>query len=218
MQSLPGSFFSVLVPRHTSLPWLLTQTDTELKLRGTRSPPVTHTQPRGRGPQGCPPTGHADALELPNLVQAGGIVLAGVGEALVDVDLAARARVALQTLALEGPLGVDAFPRVLARVGSCNTQAQLIGHDPGRTDALPSCSSATRTSSAPALTQRALVHVLVAGWPHVPRRTRADGFAVDRVGVAVGALVAGVANAGVIEVAQQTWVAKGGCTSRAMGA
>lgn len=85
-----------------------------------------------RGGHGAarPPTGHADALELPDLIQAGGVVLAGVGEALVDVYLAARARVALQTLALEGPLGVDAFPCVLAWVGSCKTQELLTGHAP----------------------------------------------------------------------------------------
>lgn len=64
------------------------------------------------------PTWHADALELADLIQAGGIVLAGVGEALVDIDLAAGARVPLETLALEGALRVDAFPSVLTGVGS----------------------------------------------------------------------------------------------------
>lgn len=36
------------VPRHTCLPWLLTQTNAELKLRGTQSPPTARTQHRGR--------------------------------------------------------------------------------------------------------------------------------------------------------------------------
>lgn len=58
------------------------------------------------------------------------------------------------------------------------------------------------TASAP--TQSTLVHVLAAGWPRVPRGASADGLAIDRVGVAVGALVAGVADACVVEVAQQT--------------
>lgn len=99
--------------------------------------PRLHPAPRGGSHRGhratCPPTGHADALELPDLIQAGGIILAGVGEALVDIYFTARAGVALQTLALEGALGVDAFPCVLAWVGSCKTQELL----PGRA---PSCS------------------------------------------------------------------------------
>lgn len=53
-------------------------------------------------------------------------------------------------------------------------------------------------------TQSTLIHVLAAGWPCVPRGAGADGFAVDRVGVTVGALVAGVADARIVEVAQQT--------------
>lgn len=53
-------------------------------------------------------------------------------------------------------------------------------------------------------TQSTLIHVLAAGWPRVPRGAGADGLAVDRVGVTVGALVAGVADARIVEVAQQT--------------
>lgn len=53
-------------------------------------------------------------------------------------------------------------------------------------------------------TQSTLIHVLAAGWPRVPRGASADGLAVDRIGVAVGALVAGVADACIVEVAQQT--------------
>lgn len=56
----------------------------------------------------------------------------------------------------------------------------------------------------PAPTQSTLIHVLAAGWPRVPRGAGADGLAVDRVGVAVGALVAGIADARIVEVAQQT--------------
>ena len=63
-------------------------------------------------------TWHADAGELSDAVQAGGVVLAGHGEALVDVDLAAGAGVAPAALALEGSLGVDALPEVLAGVGA----------------------------------------------------------------------------------------------------
>lgn len=53
-------------------------------------------------------------------------------------------------------------------------------------------------------TQSTLIHVLAAGWPRVPRGAGADGLAVDRVGVTVRALVAGVADARIVEVAQQT--------------
>ena len=62
--------------------------------------------------------------------------------------------------------------------------------------------AACATASVP--TQSTLIHVLAAGWPCVPRGAGADGFAVDRVGVTVGALVAGVADARIVEVAQQT--------------
>lgn len=63
-------------------------------------------------------TWHADALEAAYLVQAGGLVHAGVGQTLVDVQLAARPHVALQALALERAFGVQTLPRVLARVGA----------------------------------------------------------------------------------------------------
>lgn len=59
--------------------------------------------------------------------------------------------------------------------------------------------------AAPAPTQGTLVHVLAAGWPCVPRGAGADGFAVDRVRVTVGTLVARVTDAGIIQVAKQTW-------------
>lgn len=80
-------------------------------------PPPVRRRPDVRA-GGWPRTGHADALELPNLVQAGGVVLTRVRHALVDVDLAAWAGVALQTLALEGAQRVDAFARVLTGVGA----------------------------------------------------------------------------------------------------
>lgn len=65
-------------------------------------------------------TWHADTAEASYLVQAGGLVPTGVGHALVDVHLAARPHVTLQTLAVEGALGVDALPPVLTRVGTCS--------------------------------------------------------------------------------------------------
>lgn len=66
-------------------------------------------------------TWHADAAEASNLVQAGRVVLAGAGHALVHIQLTARPGVALQTLALEGAPGVDALAPVLTRIGTCNS-------------------------------------------------------------------------------------------------
>lgn len=54
------------------------------------------------------------------------------------------------------------------------------------------------------LTDGALVHVLVAGSPGEARGAGADGTAVKGVGVAHRALVAGVTDAGVLQVAEQT--------------
>lgn len=61
-------------------------------------------------------TRHADAGELSNAVQAGSIIQAGHGQALVNVNLAARACVASATLALEGTLRVHTLPKVFAWV------------------------------------------------------------------------------------------------------
>lgn len=66
----------------------------------------------------CHRTWHADAVESSNLVQACGIVLTGVGHALVDIHLAPRALITLETLALERAFSVQAAPTVLARVGT----------------------------------------------------------------------------------------------------
>lgn len=52
--------------------------------------------------------------------------------------------------------------------------------------------------------QSALINVLVAGGPRVARWTGANSLAIYWVGVTVGALLAGVTDAGVIEMAQQT--------------
>lgn len=84
---------------------------------------------------------------------------------------------------------------------------------PLRAEPVPSSGPGAH-GARPARTQRALVHVLAAGRPRVPRGAGADGLAVHGVGVAVGALVAGVADAGVVEVAQQAWA--GVAVSRAL--
>lgn len=69
-------------------------------------------------------TWHADAGELSDAVQAGGVILARHGQTLVDVDLAPRAGVAAAALALEGALGVHALSKVLAGVGACRRVGQ----------------------------------------------------------------------------------------------
>ena len=77
---------------------------------------LTRTAPPHEVTARAKPTLHADAAEAPDLVQAGGVVLAGVGYALVDVEFAARPVVALHALAGEGALGVETLASVLARV------------------------------------------------------------------------------------------------------
>lgn len=55
-------------------------------------------------------------MESTNLVEAGGVVLAGVGLALINVQFAARTLVTLETLALERAFSVEASSAVLAWV------------------------------------------------------------------------------------------------------
>lgn len=64
-------------------------------------------------------TWHADTVEVSYMIQAGGLVPAGVGHALVDVQLAARPHEPPLALTLERALGVDALPCVLTGVGPC---------------------------------------------------------------------------------------------------
>lgn len=67
-------------------------------------------------------TWHADAVEAADLVQAGGIVMAGIGHAFVDVHLTTGSFVALQTLTLEGAFRVDTAATVFARIGAYNVK------------------------------------------------------------------------------------------------
>lgn len=64
-------------------------------------------------------TWHADTGELPNAVQASRIILAGHGQALVDVNLTAWAGVSSAALTLKGALCVHALAKMLTRVGAC---------------------------------------------------------------------------------------------------
>lgn len=54
-------------------------------------------------------------------------------------------------------------------------------------------------------TKGALVNIQITGRAGVAGGTGADGFAIDGVGVAVGALLARIADARVIQVAQQPY-------------
>lgn len=54
-------------------------------------------------------------------------------------------------------------------------------------------------------TQRALVHILIAGSPEVPRGAGAEVKSADGAGVAVGALLTRVADAGVVQLTQESW-------------
>lgn len=63
-----------------------------------------------------PSTWHAQTSEPSNLIQTGGVVLAGVRVALIDVHLAARPCIALQTLTVEGTVRVHTFSCMLAGI------------------------------------------------------------------------------------------------------
>lgn len=70
-------------------------------------------------------TWHTDAGELSNAVQASGIVLAGHGQAFVDVNLASRACISPAALTLEGALCVHAFAKMLTWVGTFGQKAEV---------------------------------------------------------------------------------------------
>lgn len=61
-----------------------------------------------------------------------------------------------------------------------------------------------REKSKRFFTQRALVDILVTGSSHVPRRTRAQVSPRDGVGVTVGSLSARVADASIVQLAQES--------------
>lgn len=64
---------------------------------------------------------HTDAMEPSNLIQACGVIKARIGHAFIDVHLAARAFIPLETLALEGAFGVKAATTMLTGVGTKRT-------------------------------------------------------------------------------------------------
>lgn len=64
-------------------------------------------------------TWHADASELPDTVEASGIVLAGHGQTFIDVNFATRASITPTALALKGALRVDTFPKMLTWISTC---------------------------------------------------------------------------------------------------
>lgn len=61
---------------------------------------------------------HTDAVEPSNLIQTGGVIMAGVRHAFIDVHLATRSFIALKTLTLERAFGVEAATSMFARVGT----------------------------------------------------------------------------------------------------
>lgn len=63
-------------------------------------------------------TWHTDAVEPSDLVQAGGIIMARIGHALIHIHLTARSLVSLETLTLEGAFSVKAAATMLTRVGA----------------------------------------------------------------------------------------------------
>lgn len=64
-------------------------------------------------------TWHADAGELSNAVQASSVILAGHGQAFVNVNLTSWTGISSAALTLEGALCVHTFPKMLTWVGPC---------------------------------------------------------------------------------------------------
>lgn len=64
---------------------------------------------------------HTDTVEPSNLVQASGIIVAGIGHAFIDVHLTARSFIPLWTLALKRAIGVKAAATMFTGVGTKST-------------------------------------------------------------------------------------------------
>lgn len=60
-------------------------------------------------------------------------------------------------------------------------------------------------SGSVSFTQRALVNILITGSSEVSRWAGTEVISADGVGVTVGALLTRVADAGVVQLAQQSW-------------
>lgn len=71
-------------------------------------------------------TWHTDAGELSNAVQASGVVLAGHGQAFVDVNLTSRAGISPAALTLEGAFCVHTFTKMLTWVGTNRTLIHVL--------------------------------------------------------------------------------------------
>lgn len=69
-------------------------------------------------------TWHTDAMEAADLIQAGGIIVARVGHAFIDVHLTTGSFIPLQTLALERAFCVDTATTVLTWIGAYDNQDQ----------------------------------------------------------------------------------------------
>lgn len=147
------------------------------------------------------------ASKLVDLVHAFPVVVAGAVGAFIRVDLAVDTLIAWHADTMEDPDLVQAGGIILAGVGGALVHIDLTARARVAlltlalegafcVDALPSM--LTRVG-----TQCTLVHILIAGRPSITRWAGTNGLASHRVGVTVGALVAGVADTGVIQVAQQ---------------
>lgn len=66
-----------------------------------------------------PLTWHTETRESSNFIQAGGIVLAWIWMAFIDVHFTARSCIALQTLTVERAFCVHAFPSMFTRIAVC---------------------------------------------------------------------------------------------------
>lgn len=69
-------------------------------------------------------TWHTDAVEATDLIQTGGIIVARVRHAFIDVHLTTGSFIPLQTLALERAFCVDTATTVLTWIGTYDIQDQ----------------------------------------------------------------------------------------------
>lgn len=84
-------------------------------------------------------TCHTDAMEPSNLVQAGSIILAWAGHALINVKFAASPHVALRTLTLERAFGVQTLSSMLTWVWTYKKRTEMLSTNTSSNINSPGC-------------------------------------------------------------------------------
>lgn len=148
------------------------------------------------------------ALVVVDLVDALPIVEAGHAGALISIDLTEDSLVPWHTDAMEASDLIQTGSVILAWVGHAFVYVQFTSssHISLQTFTLEGtfCVYTLSSMFARVCTQQTFVNVLVTGWANVTQRTGTDGLAVDWIGVTVGAFLAWVTNASIVQMTQQT--------------